>query len=109
MVCAIQIIGAGLVFVALCAMAPAGDIQVPTDTTAEGRALYVTHCVRCHGEDGAKGKWGAKDLRASRMAAVAITRQVREGKGIMPSFERKLTPEQLAALVQFVPTLRTAQ
>jgi cytochrome c6 len=32
-----------------------------------GKAIFENNCVRCHGNDGAKGAFGAKNLRKSQM------------------------------------------
>jgi mono/diheme cytochrome c family protein len=91
--------------IASLAMTPAGP-PPQADTLAQGRSLFNAHCARCHGEDGAKRKWGATDLRFSVMETALAQKQVRQGKGIMPSFERKLTETEIDAVVRYVRTLR---
>lgn len=77
--------------------------------TEEGEVLYRTHCLRCHGEDGGRRKWGAADLRASVMPDSLILRRIGKGKGIMPSFSKKLTEEQRDQVMRYVKTLRRAK
>jgi cytochrome c6 len=74
--------------------------------SAQGRGLYEANCARCHGIDGAKRKWGAFDLRKSRMNDSAIAGQIRSGKGIMPSFKSKLSEQQITEVLRYVKTLR---
>ncbi|MEO8066681.1 MAG: cytochrome c [Flavobacteriales bacterium] len=71
-----------------------------------GQQLFETHCARCHGSDGAKGKWGAKDLRTSRLGDAAIMNQVRTGRSIMPSFSKKLNEAEVAEVMRYVKELR---
>lgn len=78
----------------------------PATAPVDGGSLYATHCVRCHGADGARGKWGAHDLRASRMTDAAIVQRVRQGKGIMPAFGTRLTDKEIAVVVAHVKALR---
>lgn len=80
----------------------------PGDATAQGRTLYEAHCVRCHGADGAKRKWGAKDLRTSRLSDDRILERLRSGAGIMPSFTGELSEGQMRSVVQYVKALRTS-
>lgn len=74
--------------------------------TGEGQALYEHHCARCHGADGTRGMFGAKNLQRSLLPDTAITRQIMNGKRIMPPFKKKLTPDQIDELSAYIKTLR---
>jgi mono/diheme cytochrome c family protein len=85
--------------------AGAACTRVPDDPAA----AYAMLCARCHGEDG-RGNPEIRvqrglDLTRSELMArggVAAARQrIAEGKGTMPAFGRKLTPEQLDRLAAF--------
>jgi cytochrome c6 len=71
-----------------------------------GRDLFEINCARCHGSDGARGRWGARNLRKSSLSDGSIAQQIRQGRGIMPAFGNKLKPEEIAAIVQYVKSLR---
>jgi cytochrome c oxidase cbb3-type subunit 3 len=70
-------------------------------------ALYQKHCAKCHGADG-KGieslkppdftseKWQKENTNA------AITKGIREGKGVMPGYQDTLTAAQITAMVKYV-------
>lgn len=88
-------------FLSLTAMSPSPEED-------KGRSLYEAQCARCHGPDGTKGKWGAKDLRVSRISDALILRQIRNGGGIMPSFGEKLTGAEINEVVRYVKTLRAS-
>lgn len=86
-----------------CLIIVAGFIP---SSTEEGRTLYEHNCVRCHGTDGGRGLFGAKDLRTSALSDTAITIQIMNGKRLMPSFKKKLTSVQVAQLSAYIKTFR---
>lgn len=80
-----------------------------------GRAVYEAKCTRCHGADGAgrtrmaeiveppdmsDPAWQRRHSNARMVAAVA------NGRGQMPAFKKKLTRQEIAAVVAYVRTLR---
>ncbi|PYF75873.1 c-type cytochrome [Pedobacter nutrimenti] len=71
-----------------------------------GKALFENKCIRCHGKDGTKGMFGAKNLQESRLANDILLRIISDGKGIMPSWKKKLSAEQLLLLIDYIKTLR---
>lgn len=77
-----------------------------TERPGEGKDLYEHHCARCHGTDGSRGMFGAKNLQKSLLADTAIALQIRNGKRIMPSFKKKFTPYQINELSAYIKTLR---
>jgi mono/diheme cytochrome c family protein len=84
---------------------PAQPAPVPAVGSAnEGATLYSTRCASCHGEDGG-GSFGPAlggGVAVGRFpdAAEQIS-VVSEGRGSMPSFADSLTPEQIAAVVEY--------
>jgi len=73
----------------------------------EGETLFKKNCARCHGPAGDRGLLGAKNLKVSVLSDEAIVRQIKEGKGFMPSFKKKLSADDLTKLVAYVKGLRT--
>ena len=67
----------------------------------EGEATYKARCKVCHGEDGvpksfAKGSPAFNDQAWKEATSVeAIEKVVAEGRKRMPSFQNKLTPEEI--------------
>ena len=86
---------------AILAMSFRSSTDQPT-----GDDLYRKTCKSCHGTDGTKGMFGAKNLRMSSLETTAIIQQIREGKGIMPSFKKKFSEDELAVLADYVKRLR---
>ena len=81
----------------------------PKDRSAP--ALYKKYCARCHGAEGQGPRRPNKlypylSLLASPMVRqgdrAAVRQQVVEGDGgPMPSFRRRLTPEEVEQVVEF--------
>lgn len=86
---------------------PADTSRGPGADTGTGKALFGHNCSRCHGNDGTKGFFGAKNLQISRLSDSAITVQILNGKKFMPSFRKRLSPDEIQSLTQYVKTLRT--
>jgi mono/diheme cytochrome c family protein len=78
---------------------PAGGAAVALD----GAALYRASCASCHGSDGG-GRLGPQlaDRVAERFPNAADEALiVTVGRGGMPSFGDRLTPEEIAAIVDY--------
>ena len=89
-------------------------ISAATDATAdanEGEATYKARCKVCHGEGGvpksfAKGSPAFNDQAWKEATSVeAIEKVVAEGRKKMPSFQNKLTPEEIKAVSAYLKTL----
>ena len=80
-----------------------GASQPPT--APNGRTLFLHNCAHCHGAD-ARGDEGP-DLHGLGLTDDWITNRIRKGKaGEMTSFAGKLKPEEIAALVAYVQSLK---
>lgn len=87
----------------LFANEPQEAAPVPDAAAESGEAIFATRCARCHGTDGSGGFGPAlagvvveRFPDASEEAAI-----VAEGRGSMPAFAETLTPEQIAAVVDY--------
>lgn len=92
-------------------LSPIASILAAVIAAAEGKALYDTKCAQCHGKDGiAKppGK-GSKNFNEPEFQGAwteeSIARITAEGKGKMPGYRTKLSPEQIRAVAAHVKTL----
>jgi len=78
----------------------------------EGAALYKTKCSPCHGASGAGDtaigkKLGARALGSAEVQKqddAALSQMIVKGKNKMPSFDKKLKPEQIKAIVAHIRT-----
>lgn len=106
---AVRVLVAGLVIVFGSALAVAcassSTPAAPTDdpVLVEGQKVYAANCASCHGSNGSGG-YGKK------LAGVVTTKYpdiadqvavITNGKGAMPSFAQKLTPEQVQAVARY--------
>ncbi len=77
----------------------------PETLRANGRDLFLNSCAHCHGAD-ARGDEGP-DLHALDVSDRRIATVIRLGiSGEMPSFAKKHSPEEIAALIAYLRTLR---
>lgn len=82
---------------------------------AEGKKIYVTYCVACHGDKGKGDGVAAAGLQkppADHTSAAiqaqtdgAIFWKITYGNNPMPAYEKMLTPTQRWQLVNYIRTL----
>jgi mono/diheme cytochrome c family protein len=93
----------------------AGALAAPAARAADARSEnFQTYCSVCHGDDG-KGqteegkKKGARDLTnpkwQDKVDDARMVRSVTKGHDKMPAFEKKLSADEIKALVAEVRTL----
>jgi mono/diheme cytochrome c family protein len=96
---------------------PAAPTQASLDN---GAALFKRQCVMCHGAAGLGDGPAAKNLKGklpsladkasmSKLTDAQITQAIAEGKktdiGNMPALGKRLMPEEITDIVNFVRTL----
>lgn len=91
-----------IVFIVLCST----SITKAQSNTLFGKALFENKCAKCHGNDGTKGRLGAKNLQISKLSDDELTKTISTGKGFMPNWGKKLAPAQIASVVNYIKTLR---
>ena len=77
-------------------------------------AMYKSKCQVCHGADGkgdtpAGKKVGAKDFHSPEVAKMSDTELfeiTKKGKDKMPAYDKKLTDDQIKALIKYVRSLK---
>ena len=104
----VRFLGQSVVIVGLITLG-AGLSQAGT----AGGLLFKAKCAACHGADG-KGevpvgkKLGARDLSSAEVQGQSdaqLTDVVTKGKNKMPSYDGKLTKEQIGELIEHVREL----
>ena len=92
-------------------IAPIASILALVIAAAEGKILYDTKCAQCHGKDGiakppGKGSRNFNDPEFQRAwSEESIAKITADGKGKMPGYRSKLTPEQIRAVAAHVKAL----
>ena len=70
--------------------------------------IYEKNCAKCHGKTAEGRHFGGPALasdKAAAMSADELRTMIAKGKGHMPKFEGKLTPEEIDTLVQQIVVL----
>jgi mono/diheme cytochrome c family protein len=85
---------------------PAPAAAAPADgapAAADGAAIFQASCASCHTLQaaGASGSVGP-NLDERQPDAAAVTAAVTSGPGTMPTFEGQLSPEEIAAVAEYV-------
>lgn len=87
-------------------------ITAPSETEAIAREVFNTVCFACHKLDGAGGTVGPDLTHVGRHRDAATIRTIIEDPlnvfddSEMPPFEKRLTPDQLNALAQYLASLK---
>lgn len=96
------------------ALAVVCTLTIACSAQTDAAALYKSKCQVCHGADG-KGdttmgkKLGTRDFHAPEVAKLSDTelfKITKGGKDKMPSYDKKLTDDQIKALIKYVRTLK---
>ncbi|MBI4596644.1 MAG: cytochrome c [Candidatus Tectomicrobia bacterium] len=67
--------------------------------------LFSTNCASCHSLQGQRASGPGGALLPSRLASLSdeqVQEIIAKGRGSMPSFENRLNPAEIAALVDFL-------
>lgn len=92
----------------------AASIAAPVFAQSAGADTYKSKCAMCHGPDGTAatpmGKMmkipSFKDPDVVKQTDAALIAVTKDGKGKMPSYNGKLTDEQIKDVVAFIRTLQ---
>jgi len=91
--------------------------QSGKEQASTGEALFQQQCVGCHGPDGHAQTELGKKLGAADLSSDAIQQQadsqlaktVKDGKGKMPAFDRKLKEDEIHTVITYIRHLATKQ
>ncbi len=95
------------------ALSLTGSVQSASTTqmTIDAKKLFEKTCASCHGKDGRAKTFKAKFNKARNLTDEKwqesvtddqLASTIKGGKDKMPSFEKKLSPEEITALVAYV-------
>jgi mono/diheme cytochrome c family protein len=71
---------------------------------------YEKNCAKCHGKNAGGHRFGGPSLISIKVASASdqdLRNVITNGKGHMPKYEGKLTPQEIDALVQEIRSLNT--
>jgi cytochrome c6 len=72
-----------------------------------GKEIYEHNCAHCHGIDGTKGKWGAKNLKVSILSDTELLAIISNGKRAMPTWNQNLSQNEIELVKDYIKTLRS--
>lgn len=75
-------------------------------TTVNGKELYTSNCIKCHGDDGKAAVAGAYDLSVSTLDLNAKMAVIKNGKETMTPFGGILNDEQIKAVAEYIEMLK---
>lgn len=110
----IVIAGSMVAALGLISMLPAEDKPVASAGDASAADLYAKKCAMCHGKDGvakemAKGSANLGDPAWQKSTSrEAVEKIITDGKGKMPKYQDKMSPEQIKAVAAHVLSLKPA-
>ncbi|HZV59368.1 MAG TPA: cytochrome c [Candidatus Eremiobacteraceae bacterium] len=103
--------GAAVMAAAIClaALAPSSAAAAENDAAK----TYAKNCVLCHAVDGSGSSPSGKALKAKDLASSEVQKKpdedlievVTKGKGKMPAFGKKISPEEIKGLVAYIRAL----
>jgi mono/diheme cytochrome c family protein len=104
----LALVAAALGLAALIALRPSTGAVIAAETVSP-RSLYAVNCAGCHGRTGQPTDKGAAldapDLRGFSKSSASIARTIKNGRGDMPSFGKKLRASQIASIAGYVKSL----
>lgn len=95
-----------------------GVLVAALSTTAsaqDGKAHYLTHCKKCHGETG-KPSAGIQKMNPkietldaaffAKRTDADLVKGIADGKGKMKPYSEKMTPAEITAVAKYIRTLK---
>jgi mono/diheme cytochrome c family protein len=82
----------------------------PADATLTANPVYVANCARCHGKTAEGRHFRGPSLVSGKVGTASadeLRNIITNGKGHMPKFGGKLTPQEIDTLVQEIKNLNT--
>jgi mono/diheme cytochrome c family protein len=89
-------------------------LALPAMAASDGAALFKASCAACHGADGSGetpvGKsMKVRDLRSAdvqKQTDLELTKVIAGGKGKMPAYGKKMSDEDIQAVIATIRTLK---
>lgn len=79
---------------------------VATSTSVDGKEIYTTYCIKCHGDDGKAQIMSATDLSLSQLSTFESFGLIHNGKNNMPAFADQLNEGQIKAVAEYIQALK---
>lgn len=86
----------------------AASAQTSAATSLTANPVYQKNCAKCHGKTAEGRHFGGPSLVSQKATTASIddlAKIITNGKGRMPKYSGKLTPQEIDALVQQIKAL----
>jgi mono/diheme cytochrome c family protein len=99
-----------VVIVSCCALFASVTVlaQTTTDAGLATNPVYKKNCAKCHGKAAEGRHFGGPSLISDKTRAASdddLRNVISNGKGRMPKYTGKLTPEEISTLVEQIKAL----
>ena len=99
-----------VVIVSCCALFASVTVlaQTMTDAGLATNPIYKKNCAKCHGKAAEGRHFGGPSLISDKTRAASdddLRNVISNGKGRMPKYTGKLTPEEISTLVEQIKAL----
>jgi mono/diheme cytochrome c family protein len=68
--------------------------------------IYINECSRCHGSEGDAQVYGASNLKVTLLNVQQTADVIRNGRGKMKAYGKRLNDAQINALAEYVQSLK---
>lgn len=82
------------------------DTATTPAKSVDGKSLFESKCVVCHGSDGTAGIGGAANLATSTLSEAASEAVVANGRGAMRAYKEEMSAEEIKLVNAYILTLR---
>lgn len=79
-----------------------GNANSSASDSNEGKQVYKTYCIACHGADGKLKLNDAPDLTLSEMTMAERIENITKGGSMMPAFGEVISEEQIQAVAVYL-------
>lgn len=77
-----------------------------TVASVDGKLIYESKCISCHGADGKLGMSGSKDLSLSQLKPEEKINLITNGKNAMMAYKNDLNEGQIKAVAEYTETFK---
>ena len=103
-----------VVFIGPVSFALVGESNSIPSSSEPAKEIYMQNCARCHGADGCSTTALGKTLKSPDLTVSKVqkrndqrlTKSIEKGRGNMPAFGKKLSKEEITALIGYVRSLK---
>lgn len=93
----------------LLALIACGNANSSASDSSEGKQVYITYCIACHGADGKLKLNDAPDLTLSEMTMAERVENITKGGSMMPAFGEVISEEQIKAVAVYLDEFKQSK